>query len=94
MNWYMKYKSINSDAVSVHVCHLSVYRCMTCLAAGVVAVVGTKGRILQRSMRACSGGATAAVRMTQALAVLLMYLKHKNTEHLPLSTLHMFSYSR
>ncbi len=62
---------------------------MTCLAAGVVAVVGTKGRILQRSMRACSGGATAAVRMTQALAVLLMHLKHrafalKHTTHVQL----------
>lgn len=70
-------QSINSNAVSVHVCHLSVYGCMTCLAAGVVAVVGTQGRILQRPVRARSRGATAAVRMTQALAVLLMNLKHR-----------------
>lgn len=69
--------SINSNAVSVHVCHLSVYGCMTCLAAGVVAVVGTQGRILQRPVRARSRGATAAVWMTQALAVLLMNLKHR-----------------
>lgn len=68
--------SINSNAVGVHVCHLSVYRCMTCLAASVVAVVGTQGRILQWSVRARSRGATATVRMTQALTVLLMHLKH------------------
>lgn len=68
--------SINSNAVGVHVCHLSVYCCMTCLAASVVAVVGTQGRILQWSMRARSRGATATVRMTQALTVLLMHLKH------------------
>lgn len=58
-----------------YMCHLSVHGCMACLTAGVVSVVCAQGRVLQRAMRAGGGGATAAVWMTQALAVLLMHLK-------------------
>lgn len=64
--------------VCVSCLHLSVGRCMACLAATVVAVVGTQAWVLQGAVGAGGGGAAAAVRVTQTLTVLLMDLQKNN----------------
>lgn len=45
------------------------------LAAAVVAVVGAQARVLQGAVGAGGGGASAAVGVTETLAVLLMDLE-------------------